>query len=62
MRFMPLIFMFTISGVAVGLVIYWAWSNILSIVQQYVIMHRLKVENPIDTFIARVSGKPALPT
>jgi hypothetical protein len=24
-------------------------------------MHRLKVDNPIDTFIARVSGKPAAP-
>jgi YidC/Oxa1 family membrane protein insertase len=61
MKFMPLIFMFTISGVAVGLVIYWAWSNILSIVQQYVIMHRLKVENPIDTLIGKITGK-AVPT
>lgn len=60
MKFMPLIFMFTISGVAVGLVIYWAWSNVLAIVQQYVIMHRLKVANPIDSFIEKISGKKAL--
>jgi len=59
MQFMPLIFMFSISGVAVGLVIYWAWSNVLSIVQQYIIMRRFKVDNPIDQIIRRVSGKTA---
>jgi YidC/Oxa1 family membrane protein insertase len=40
----------------VGLLIYWTWSNVLSILQQYVIMHRLKVDNPIDDFIKRVRG------
>jgi YidC/Oxa1 family membrane protein insertase len=59
MQFMPLIFMFTISGVAVGLVIYWAWSNVLSILQQYIIMRRFKVDNPIDGIIRRLSGKKA---
>jgi YidC/Oxa1 family membrane protein insertase len=59
MQFMPLIFMFTISQVAVGLVIYWSWSNILSIVQQYVIMRRFKVDNPIDGILRRLSGKAA---
>jgi YidC/Oxa1 family membrane protein insertase len=38
-------------------VIYWCWSNVLSIVQQYIIMHRLKVDNPIDAIIQKVSGK-----
>ena len=57
MKFMPLLFMFTISQVAVGLVIYWSWSNVLTIGQQYVIMRRFKVENPIDSIIARVTGK-----
>ena len=57
MKFMPLIFMFTISGVAVGLVIYWCWSNVLSILQQYVIMRRLKVDNPIDRILGRLTGK-----
>jgi YidC/Oxa1 family membrane protein insertase len=56
MQFMPLIFMFSISGVAVGLVIYWAWSNVLSIVQQYIIMRRFKVDNPIDQIIRRFTG------
>jgi YidC/Oxa1 family membrane protein insertase len=59
MQFMPLIFMFSISGVAVGLVIYWAWSNVLSIFQQYIIMRRFKVDNPIDQIIRRFTGKAA---
>ena len=59
MQFMPLIFMFSISQVAVGLVIYWSWSNVLTIGQQYVIMRRFKVENPIDDIIARFTGKAA---
>ena len=57
MKFMPLLFSFFITNVAVGLVIYWCWSNVISIVQQYVIMHRLKVDNPIDAFLNKVSGK-----
>ena len=61
MQFMPLIFMFTISGVAVGLVIYWSWSNCLTIAQQYVIMRRFKVDNPIDDIIARLTGKKKAP-
>jgi YidC/Oxa1 family membrane protein insertase len=58
MQFMPLIFMFSISQVAVGLVIYWSWSNVLTIAQQYVIMRRFKVDNPIDDIIRRLTGKP----
>jgi YidC/Oxa1 family membrane protein insertase len=54
---MPILFSFFITNVAVGLVIYWCWSNVLSIVQQYIIMHRLKVDNPIDAIIQKVSGK-----
>jgi YidC/Oxa1 family membrane protein insertase len=57
MKFMPILFSFFITNVAVGLVIYWCWSNVLSIVQQYIIMHRLKVDNPIDAIIQKVSGK-----
>jgi YidC/Oxa1 family membrane protein insertase len=57
MKFMPLILLFTISNVAVGLVIYWCWSNCLTILQQYVIMRRFKVDNPIDDIIGRLTGK-----
>jgi YidC/Oxa1 family membrane protein insertase len=37
---MPLIFMFMLSNFPAGLVIYWTWSNFLSMLQQYVIMRR----------------------
>jgi YidC/Oxa1 family membrane protein insertase len=56
-QFMPLIFTFIMAPFAVGLLIYWTWSNILTILQQYVIMRRFKVDNPIDQIIARLSGK-----
>jgi YidC/Oxa1 family membrane protein insertase len=59
MQFMPVFFTFSIAHVAVGLVIYWAWSNVLSILQQYVIMRRFKVDNPIDGIIRRFIGKTA---
>lgn len=51
--FLPFVFTFIMAPFAAGLLIYWAWNNILSILQQYVIMHRFKAENPIDSFIAR---------
>jgi YidC/Oxa1 family membrane protein insertase len=42
-QFMPLFFMFLLARFPAGLVIYWTWNNILSIVQQYVIMKRMGV-------------------
>ena len=43
---MPLIFTFMLAGFPAGLVIYWAWNNTLSVLQQSVIMRRngVKVE------------------
>jgi len=52
-QFMPVMFTFIMAQFTVGLLIYWAWSNVLTILQQYVIMHRMKVENPIDNLIGR---------
>jgi YidC/Oxa1 family membrane protein insertase len=43
---------------AVGLLIYWTWSNVLTILQQYVIMRRFQVDNPIDRIIRKLTGKP----
>src|SRR5580698_2853460 len=37
---MPLIFTFMLASFPAGLVIYWAWNNSLSVLQQSVIMHR----------------------
>ncbi|WP_421736608.1 membrane protein insertase YidC [Caulobacter sp.] len=61
-QFFPIIFTFTLSQFSVGLVIYWCWSNVLTILQQYIIMRRYKVENPIDKIIARFQGKTATAT
>ena len=52
--FMPVVFTFIMAGFPAGLLIYWGWSNVLTIFQQYIIMHRFKAENPIDSFIARL--------
>jgi YidC/Oxa1 family membrane protein insertase len=57
-QFMPLIFTFIMAQFAIGLLIYYTWSNVLTVIQQYVIMRRFKVDNPIDRIISRVTGKP----
>ena len=57
--FLPIVFTFIMAPFAAGLLIYWAWNNVLSILQQYVIMHRFKAENPIDQFIDRYIRKTA---
>jgi YidC/Oxa1 family membrane protein insertase len=43
---MPLIFTFMLASFSAGLVIYWAWNNTLSVIQQSIIMrrHGAKVE------------------
>ena len=38
--FLPFIFTFILANFPAGLVIYWAWNNTLSILQQWVIMRR----------------------
>lgn len=40
MKYLPLLFLFMFSSVASGLVIYWTWSNLLSILQQWHIKRR----------------------
>ena len=58
-QFMPLVFTFIMAPFAAGLLVYWAWSNVLTILQQYVIMPRYKAETPIDDFFARFKKSPA---
>ncbi|MGE0845854.1 MAG: membrane protein insertase YidC [Flavobacteriaceae bacterium] len=43
-NWMPLVFTFMLATFPAGLVIYWAWNNTLSIIQQSVIMRRLGVK------------------
>jgi len=59
MRWMPWLFMFFLAQYTVGLVIYWSFSSVFTIVQQYVLMRRFKVDNPIDDFFARFSAPKA---
>jgi YidC/Oxa1 family membrane protein insertase len=41
--FLPIMFTFLLARFPAGLVIYWAWNNLLSIIQQKVIMIRMGV-------------------
>ncbi|WP_395644618.1 membrane protein insertase YidC [Terricaulis sp.] len=59
-RFLPILFTFMFAGFPAGLVIYWTWSNSLSIAQQYVIMRRQGVETQFDKWLAKLRApKPA---
>lgn len=58
LQFMPVVFTFFFGSLAAGLVIYYTWSNILSIVQQYVNMRRFGIETQLDKLIARLTAKP----
>jgi len=55
-KFMPIMFTFILAQYAVGLLIYWTWSSLITILQQYVMMRRFKVDNPIDSFFSRFSA------
>jgi YidC/Oxa1 family membrane protein insertase len=56
MELMPILFTFIMAQFAVGLLVYWVWSNLLTMLQQYAIMRRLKVENVVDTTIAKITA------
>ncbi|HTT78432.1 MAG TPA: membrane protein insertase YidC [Stellaceae bacterium] len=38
---LPVVFTYMLSAFPAGLVIYWAWNNLLSVAQQWAIMHRV---------------------
>ncbi len=63
-NWMPIIFTFMLANFPAGLVIYWAWNNTLSVMQQSAIMHRngAKIElwdNLKRTFIKPKPKQPA---
>jgi len=63
-NWMPLIFTFMLGTFPAGLVIYWAWNNTLSVLQQSAIMHKhgAKIElfdNLKRTFIKPKPKQPA---
>src|SRR3990167_4757825 len=58
-QFLPILFTFMLAPFSAGLVIYWAWSNTLSIAQQYTIMRRHGT--PIGGGKAKPPALPATP-
>ncbi|MCT8268980.1 membrane protein insertase YidC [Afifella sp. JA880] len=62
-NWMPLIFMFMLASFPAGLVIYWAWNNFLSVLQQGIIMRRngVKIElwDNMKGLFGRKSDTPA---
>ena len=57
---MPVIFTFMLSSFPAGLVIYWAWNNSLSIMQQSVIMKRQGAKIELwDNLVGMFKKKPS---
>jgi YidC/Oxa1 family membrane protein insertase len=54
---MPVIFVFVFASFGSGLVIYYTWSNLLTILQQYAIAKRSGNSTPIDEFFAKLGKK-----
>ena len=57
--FMPVIFTFMFATFPAGLVIYYAWSNLLGVIQQTYIMKREGVEISLFDNIKRKKPKAA---
>ena len=57
-NWMPLIFTFMLAHFPAGLVIYWAWNNSLSVVQQSTIMHRNGAKIELWDNLKRTFFKP----
>ncbi|WP_332065950.1 membrane protein insertase YidC [Bartonella sp. CB189] len=56
---MPVVFTFMLSSFPVGLVIYWAWNNILSMIQQSVMMKRQGVKIELFNNLKSIWRKPS---
>jgi YidC/Oxa1 family membrane protein insertase len=52
--YMPIFFTYLLASFPAGLVIYWAWNNLLSIIQQWYINKRLGVETPLLENMQRI--------
>jgi YidC/Oxa1 family membrane protein insertase len=56
---MPVLFTFTLGSFASGLVIYWTWNNLLSVLQQSLIMKRAGVKIELwDNLVGMFRKKP----
>jgi YidC/Oxa1 family membrane protein insertase len=57
-NWMPIIFTFMLGSFPAGLVIYWAWNNTLSVIQQSTIMHRNGAKIELFGNLKRTFFKP----
>jgi len=57
-NYMPIIFTFMLAHFPAGLVIYWAWNNTLSVIQQSAIMHRHGAKIELWGNLKRTFSKP----
>ncbi len=55
-NWMPLLFTFLLASFPAGLVIYWAWNNILSIIQQWYITNKEGAEIHLVANVKRTFG------
>jgi len=64
-NWMPIIFTFMLASFPAGLVIYWAWNNLLSVAQQSVIMHRngakIQLWDNLKSTFVKAKPKPKAP-
>jgi len=60
-NWMPLIFTFMLANFPAGLVIYWAWNNSLSVLQQSVIMHKNGAKIELWDNLKRTFMRPKQP-
>ncbi len=57
-NWMPIIFTFMLANFPAGLVIYWAWNNSLSVLQQSTIMHKHGAKIQLWDNLKGTFGKP----
>ncbi len=56
-RWMPIIFTYMLCSFPAGLVIYWSWNNLLSILQQWLIMRKYDVKVELWDNVKAMFGK-----
>lgn len=55
---LPIVFTFLLGSFPAGLVIYWAWNNLLSIAQQWVIMRQMGISASGTALVEEVPKAP----
>lgn len=60
-RWIPLIFTVMFGGLASGLVIYYVFSNTITLIQQYLILRMTGVDTELDKFLKKRFGKKPPP-